>query len=122
MVLMSVDFPRPVCPAIQIIVSSVFTVSILGTREARRRPAQHSARLDVSHLLPLSHPHTFLDSIQMTERLQCRLTDENDIELETALQELVLDLLGDRVETDIGLGSNFFGHSEAIRAIQGGLS
>lgn len=34
------------------------------------------------------------------------LTDDNNIELETALQELMLNLLGDRVETDIGLSTN----------------
>ena len=41
------------------------------------------------------------------------LTDDNDIELETALQELMLNLLGNRVETDIRLSTNLLsvGHS-----------
>ena len=38
------------------------------------------------------------------------LTDKDDIELETTLQELVLDLLRDRVETDIRRGADFFSH------------
>ena len=33
-------------------------------------------------------------------------TNSNDVELETTLQELVLDLRGDRVETDIGCRAN----------------
>ena len=40
------------------------------------------------------------------------LTGNDDIELETTLQKLVLDLLGNRVETDIGLGTDFFSHFE----------
>jgi hypothetical protein len=38
------------------------------------------------------------------------LTSNDDIELETTLQELVLNLLGDRVETDVGLSTDFFSH------------
>ena len=37
-------------------------------------------------------------------------TDENDIELETTLQELVFDLLGNRVETDVTIGTDFLSH------------
>lgn len=33
-----------------------------------------------------------------------RLTDADDVELETALQELALDLAGDAVETNVALG------------------
>ena len=40
----------------------------------------------------------------------CQLTHNDDIKLETTLQELVLDLLGNRVETDVGLGADFFSH------------
>ena len=35
-----------------------------------------------------------------------RLTNANNIELETALQELLLDLGGDAVETDMALGED----------------
>jgi hypothetical protein len=37
-------------------------------------------------------------------------TDDDDIKLETTLQELVLDLLGNRVETDVGLSADFLSH------------
>lgn len=66
MVLMSVDFPRPVCPAFQTVTD---------------RPARFRTR---------------------------RRTNDNDIELEPAFQELVLDLRGNGVETDVGSGTNFF--------------
>ena len=36
-------------------------------------------------------------------------TNDDDVELETALQELVLNLLGDGVETDVGVGTDLFG-------------
>ena len=36
------------------------------------------------------------------------LTDHDHVELETTLQELVLNLLGDSVETDVGRRANFF--------------
>lgn len=35
-------------------------------------------------------------------------TNDDDIELKSTLQELVLDLLGDGVETDVGRGADFF--------------
>ena len=35
-------------------------------------------------------------------------TDDNDIKLETTLQELVLDLLGDGVETNVRRRADFF--------------
>ena len=37
-----------------------------------------------------------------------RHTDNDNVELETALQELVLNLLGDGVETDVGVRANLF--------------
>lgn len=42
------------------------------------------------------------------ERLKyrLRLTNANNIELEAALQELLLDLGGDAVETDVALGED----------------
>ena len=43
-------------------------------------------------------------------------TDDDHVELEATLQELVLDLLGDGVETDVGVGANLFsggGHCDA---------
>ena len=36
-------------------------------------------------------------------------TNDDHVELETTLQELVLNLCGDAVETDIGAGANLFG-------------
>lgn len=36
-------------------------------------------------------------------------TNNNDVELETTLQELMLNLLCDTVETNVGLSTNFFG-------------
>ena len=39
-----------------------------------------------------------------------KLTNNDNIKLETALQELVLDLLCDGVETDVGLSPDFCGH------------
>ena len=36
------------------------------------------------------------------------LTDHDHVELETTLQELVLNLLGDSIETNIGVGANLF--------------
>lgn len=69
----------------------------------------HSLPLDVSSQPPLPMLLT------RPKRLQSdALTDEDDIELETTLQELVLDLLGDRVETDVGLGADFFSHFRAV--------
>ena len=35
-------------------------------------------------------------------------TDDDHVELETTLQELVLNLLRDGVETDVGVGANLF--------------
>ena len=46
------------------------------------------------------------------------LTDHDHVELETTLQELVLNLLGDGVETDIRRRTNFLdfcGHFDGIR-------
>ena len=37
-----------------------------------------------------------------------RHTDNDNVELETALQELMLNLLSDGVETDIGASTDFF--------------
>ena len=39
-----------------------------------------------------------------------KLTNNNNIKLKTALQELVLNLLCNRVETDVGLSPDFFRH------------
>ena len=36
------------------------------------------------------------------------LPDHDHVELETTLQELVLNLLGDSIETNIGVGANLF--------------
>lgn len=36
-------------------------------------------------------------------------TDNNDIELEASLQQLVFNLLGDGVKTNVGVGAYFFG-------------
>ena len=36
-----------------------------------------------------------------------KLTNNDDVELETTLEQLVLNLLRDRVETDIGCCTNF---------------
>ena len=38
-----------------------------------------------------------------------RHTDNDNVELETALQELVLNLLRDGVETDVGVGTDLIG-------------
>lgn len=35
-------------------------------------------------------------------------TNDDHVELETTLQELVFNLLGDGVETDVGVGTNLF--------------
>lgn len=35
-------------------------------------------------------------------------TNDNDIELETSFQELVLNLTRDRLETNVGVGANLF--------------
>jgi len=40
---------------------------------------------------------------------QTGLTDDNDIELETSLQELVFNLTRDCLETDVGVGTNLVG-------------
>ncbi len=37
-------------------------------------------------------------------------TDGNDIELESSLEQLVLNLLRNRVKADVGLGADFFSH------------
>ena len=46
------------------------------------------------------------------------LTDHDHVELETTLQELVLNLLRDGVETDVGVGTYLFsgGHGERTRS------
>ena len=44
------------------------------------------------------------------------LTDHDHVELETTLQELVLNLLRDGVETDIGRGADFFSHGIVSRS------
>lgn len=53
------------------------------------------------------------------------LTDADDIELETTLQELALDLRGDTVETDMALGVNAVGrnsrHSNGVVGTLGRL-
>lgn len=46
----------------------------------------------------------------LEEEMKPKLTNKDDIELETTLQELMLNLLGDRVETDIRRGADFFSH------------
>ena len=58
---------------------------------------------------PLPHTEPLASPIA-----KLRLTNENDVELETTLQEFMLDLLRDRVETDIGLGTDFFSHFRAV--------
>lgn len=40
--------------------------------------------------------------------MEMKLTDDDDIKLETTLEELALNLSGDRVEADIGCSSDFF--------------
>lgn len=45
-------------------------------------------------------------------------TNDDDVELETTLKELVLNLLGNSIETDVRVGTNLFscrGHDEDIR-------
>jgi hypothetical protein len=52
----------------------------------------------------------------------CRLTDTDDVELETTLQELALDLGGDAVETDMALGGNGAGgNGRHLEGIEGQL-
>lgn len=41
---------------------------------------------------------------QLLHRLNSRLTDADDVELKAALQQLLLDLVGDAVEADVALG------------------
>ena len=49
-----------------------------------------------------------------TKRTQVTRTNDDHVELETTLQELVLNLLRDGVETDVGVSTNLFsgGHDE----------
>lgn len=58
--------------------------------------------------------HYFIEPSPQTNGVE--RTDNHDIELETALEELVLNLLGDGVETNVGLGTNLLdfwgGHSD----------
>ena len=81
MVLMSVDFPRPVWP-------TCFETASGDDEYARTRYRiyQHSTLYTLIELL----------------------TDENHVELETALEELFLNLGRDRVEANVGRGANFF--------------
>ena len=52
----------------------------------------------------------------------CRLTDTDDVELETTLQELALDLRGDAVETDMALGGDGAGgNGRHLEGIEGQL-
>jgi hypothetical protein len=44
----------------------------------------------------------------MKEISKKKHTNDDDVELEAPLQELVLDLLRNRVETDIGISTDFF--------------
>ena len=48
-------------------------------------------------------------------------TNDDDVELETALQELVLNLLGDGVEADVRVGTNLLssGHGGSERGEDG---
>jgi hypothetical protein len=71
MVLISVDFPRPVWP----IIPTNIPISIF--------------------------PSPFVKQTRTH-------TDDDDIELETALEELVLNLAGNAVKTDIGVRANLF--------------
>ena len=65
MVLMSVDFPSPVWPA--------------------------------------------LHQYEWRQQLEARLTNADDVELETALQQLALNLRGDAVEPDVASGEDSIG-------------
>jgi len=42
-------------------------------------------------------------------------TNNDNVELETSLQQFVLNLLSDGVETDVGLCANFFCHCKTFR-------
>jgi hypothetical protein len=46
-------------------------------------------------------------SVPMQSYLNKELTDADHIELEATLQELSLNLAGDAIETDMGLGHNW---------------
>jgi hypothetical protein len=46
------------------------------------------------------------DGVDEGRLAQTGLTDTDDIELEAALQELLLNLVGDAVETDVALGED----------------
>jgi hypothetical protein len=50
---------------------------------------------------------TFVSTFILSSVATVRRTNNDDIELETTLQELVLNLLRDRVETDVGLCTDF---------------
>jgi hypothetical protein len=77
--------------------------STLGVNQVRRENSVDERRLSETSL-----PYIFrLSRHGSTRSTALRRTNDDDIELETTLQELVLDLLRDRVETDVGSSTNF---------------
>lgn len=53
------------------------------------------------------------DGIDESAFSEPSLANHNDVELETPLEQLVLNLAGDGVETDIGRGTDFFDSSSS---------
>ena len=86
----------------------------LGVNQVRRENSVDERRLSETSL-----PCIFTLSRHVSTRSTAlRRTNDDDIELETTLQELVLDLLGDGVEPDVGGSTDFFhcsgGHFQRV--------
>lgn len=86
----------------------------LGVNQVRRENSVDERRLSETRL-PYILNH-YVDNPTFLRTL--RPTNDDDIELEATLQELVLDLLGDGVKTDVGSSADFFdcngGHLQQI--------
>ncbi len=115
MVLMSVDFPNPVWPIIEKESIGQLMTNIILKPQREVLKFCTSVRA-LHHLVAPAIAHQHKNNAKapapktQTSAISYKLTNDDDIELETTLEELVLDLLRNAVETDIGLSADFFCH------------
>ena len=92
----------------------------LGVDQVRRKNSVDERRLSKTGL-----PCVLNVSWVVPRPTTPRRTNDDDIELETTLQELVLNLLGNGVKPDIGSSTNFFdcsgGHLERAKERKSGV-